>query len=105
MFRRMRENFGRGTEKLRWFATVLSERLKIEIAVLRLLYQSDEMEKNREYLLKILGQRVYDMRGNTDKNILRDKTVSDTLQELEKIKKNIDELKQKASEMSSVRAQ
>ncbi len=104
MFKRMRENFGRGADKLRWFATVLSERLKIEIAVLRLLYRSDEMEKDREDLLKTLGQLVYDLRGNPDKNIFRDRTVSDTLQELEKIQKNIDELKQKASEMSSVRA-
>ncbi len=103
MLKRMRENFGRGMDKLKWFATVLSERLKIEIAVMRLLHQSDEMEKSREDLLKTIGQRVYDLRGSHDKNILRDKIVLEALQELEKIGKNIDDLKQKASEMSSVR--
>lgn len=103
MFKRIRENLGRGMDKLRWFATVLSERLKIEIAVIRLLYQSDEMEKSREDLFKTIGQRVYDLRDSHDKNIFRDKTVLEALQELEKIGKNIEDLKQKASEMSSVR--
>ncbi len=103
MFQRVRENFRKGMDKIRWFATVLSERLKIEIAVMKLLFQSDEMEKHREDLLKALGRRVYELRSSPDKNILKDKTVSGTLEEIEKIEKNIDELKQKVSEISSVR--
>ena len=104
MFKRLRENFGKGTSNLKWFASVLSERLKIELAVIRLLYQSDDMEKSREELLKTIGRRVYDLRGTADKNILKDKTVMEALHEIEKIEKNIDELRQKVSEMSNVRA-
>lgn len=103
MFQKLRENFKEGLYRLKWVAIVLSERLKIEIAVIRLLYQSDEMEKSREELLKTIGLRVYELNGNPDKNILRDRTVLAALDEIKKIEKNIDELKQKVSEMSSAR--
>lgn len=103
MLQRLRENFRKGLNKVRWFAAVLSERLKIEIAVIELLYQSDEMEKKKEELLKTIGRRVYELKGNLDKNILKDRMVLEALEEIDTIEKNIDELKLKVSEMSSVR--
>jgi len=103
MPQKLRENFKKGLYRLRWFATVLSERLKIEIAVVKLLYRSDEMEKSREELLKTIGGRVYELRSNRDKNILQDRTILRALEEIENIEKNIDELKQKVSEMSGAR--
>lgn len=101
MFQKLRENFKNGLYKLKWFATVLSERLKIEMAVIRLLNRSEGMERSKEDLLKTVGLRVYELRGNPDKNILRDRTVLAALEEIEKIEKDIDELKQKVSEMGS----
>jgi hypothetical protein len=103
MFQKLRENFKEGLYRLKWVAIVLSERLKIEIAVIKLLYQSDEMEKSREKLLKSIGRRVYELHGSPDKNIMRDRTVLAALDEIRKIEKNIDELKKKVSEMSSAR--
>ena len=41
------ENLRKGIEKIKWFATLFSERLNIEIAIFKLLYQSDEMTKKR----------------------------------------------------------
>src|SRR5512135_3463401 len=99
MLQKLRENFKEGLYKVRWFATVLSERLKIEIAVIELLYQSDEMQRRREELLKTIGQRVYDLKGNPDKNALKDRMVLGALEEINQIEKNIDELKLKVSQM------
>jgi seryl-tRNA synthetase len=103
MFKRLRENFKEGLYRLKWVAIVLAERLKIEIAVIRLLYQSDEMEKSREELLKSIGLRVYELKDNPEKNIMLDRNVLAALDEIKKIEKNIDELKKKVSEMSSAR--
>jgi hypothetical protein len=99
----MRENFKQGLYTLKWFATVLSERLKIEIAVIELLYQSDEIEKRRRELLKAIGERVYDLKGHPDKNILRDRAVLGAIEEIDKLEKEIEGLKQKVSEINSVR--
>jgi len=103
MLQRLRENFKKGLYRLRWFAAVLSERLKIEIAVIELLYKSDEMEKRKEELLKTIGLRVYESKGTPDKNIFKDRMVLGALEEIDKIDKDIDELKLKVSEMGSVR--
>ena len=100
MFQKLRENFREGLYRLKWVATVLSGRLKLEIAVIKLLYRSDEMERSKDELLRAIGRRVYELRGSPDKNILRDRTVMTALEEIEKIEKNIDELKQKVSDMS-----
>ncbi len=103
MLQKFRENFKKGLYKLRWFAAVLSERLKIEIAVIEMLYKSDEMEKKKEELLKTIGMRVYDSKGNPDKNIFKDRMVIGALEEIDKIERDVDDLKRKVSEMTSVR--
>ncbi len=102
MLKILKDNFKRGIDRIKWFAAVFSDRMKIEITIIKLLYQSDEMDKKRDELLKTVGQRVYESRANPDKNILRDKEVVDALEEIEKIEKNIGELKQKIRDIGSV---
>ncbi|MEW6107637.1 MAG: hypothetical protein AB1632_00495 [Nitrospirota bacterium] len=102
MLKKAQENFKKGIEKIKWFSALFSERIKIEIAVIRLLYQSDEMDKKREKLLKTIGERIVELKDHPDKNIFKDKVIADAVSEAEKLQKNIDELKQKASEISRV---
>jgi hypothetical protein len=61
------ENFRRGTEKIRWFATLFSERMNVEIAIFKLLYQSDEMSRKRQELLVTIGERVVELKAHGDK--------------------------------------
>ena len=96
------ENLRKGIEKIKWFATLFSERMNIEIAVFKLLYQSDEMSKKREALLKTIGERVVELKGHSEKNIFRDGDIAGALEEIEKIEKNINDLKYKAGEISRV---
>lgn len=102
MFERVRESFGNGISRIKWLAAVFADRLKIEIAVIRLLYRSAEMEKRKAELLRSIGMRVYELRGSPERNILKDKTVFELVEALVKLEKEMEELKQKASEMSSV---
>jgi ArsR family metal-binding transcriptional regulator len=102
MLKKVYENLRKGTEKIKWFATLFSERMNIEIAIFKLLYQSEEMSKKREALLKTIGERVVELKGHTEKNISRDSDIAGALEEIEKIDKNINDLKYKASEISKV---
>ena len=95
-------NFKNGIGKIKWFATLFSERINIEIAIFKLLYQSDEMAKKREALLKIIGERVIELKGHSEKNIFRDSDIAGALEEIEKLDKNINDLKGKASDISRV---
>lgn len=96
------EDFREGIGKIRWFSTLFAERLKIEIAVFRLLYESDKMGKTRDDLLKKIGERVIDLKAQTDKNILRDSVVAEAIAQLEQIEKNMEETKSKVSEIGRV---
>jgi len=101
MVRRLKDNFDRGIEKIKWFSSLLSERLRIEYVVIKLLFQSDMLEKKKDELLKKIGQRVLEMKEHIDRQISRDKVIADALSEIEKINNEIDITKKKASEISS----
>ena len=102
MLKKIYENFRKGIEKIKWFATLFSERMNIEIAVFKLLYQSDEMKRKREALLRTVGERVLELKGHAEKNVYRDSVIAEALEEVESIGKNIDDLKQKAADISRV---
>ena len=102
MLKRVYENFRRGVEKIKWFATLFSERINIEIAIFKLLYKSDEMARKRQELLVTVGQRVVELKGHGDKLVFQDSVVAGALAEIEKLDNNIAELRQKASEISRV---
>ncbi|MDH4233257.1 MAG: hypothetical protein OEW04_14660 [Nitrospirota bacterium] len=102
MPKKIYENFKKGIEKIKWFATLFSERINIEIAIFKLLYRSDEMAKKRDVLLRGIGERVVDLKGQGEKNIFRDSAVIEALDEIGNIDKHIDDLKHQASEISRV---
>ena len=102
MLKNIYENLKNGIGKIKWFATLFSERINIEIAIFKLLHQSDEMTKKREVLLKKIGERVVELKGHSEKSIFRDSDIAGALEEIEKLDKNINDLKGKASEISRV---
>jgi hypothetical protein len=101
MWKKLKENFDRGIEKIKWFSLLLSDRLKIEYSVIKLLYQSEQMKKKSDELMKTIGQRIYELKGHSDRYILKDRVITDALSELEKINSEIESTKKKASEISS----
>ena len=100
MLKRLKTNFDKGVEKIKWFSTVLSERIKIELLVIKLLFHSDKMEKKRDELLKKIGQRIYELKGDSDRNVLKDRFIAEALNEIEQINDELDSTKKKTSEIS-----
>ena len=76
--------------------------MNIEIAIFKLLYQSDEMARNRKTLLTTIGERVVELKGQSEKSIFRDSVVVEALVKIEQIDKHINELRHKAGEISRV---
>jgi hypothetical protein len=101
MFKRLKDNFDSGIEKIKWFSSLLSDRVKIEYFVMKLLYQSEQMGKKRDELIKTIGLRVYELKGYPDRQILKDRVIIEALNEIEKINNELNETKKKASELSS----
>jgi predicted transcriptional regulator len=101
VIKRLRNNFEDGIEKIKWFASLLSDRLKIELSVMKLLHESEQMEKKRDELVKKIGQRVLEMREHAERQVLKDSVIMDTMNQIEKMDQEIEETRKKASEISS----
>jgi predicted transcriptional regulator len=101
MIKRLRTNFDTGVEKIKWFSSILSDRLKIEFSLIKLLHQSDQLEKKRDELMKNIGRRIYELKETSDRSILKDRVVMDAMNEIAKIDSDIESTKKKASEISS----
>jgi DNA-binding transcriptional regulator GbsR (MarR family) len=102
MLKKIRENFENGIEKIRWFSSLFSERLKIEISVMRLLYESQQMEKKKDDLLRKIGERVRKLKEQGETHVLKDAAVVDALSEIDKMSREIDATVKKASEISKI---
>ena len=102
MLKRLKDNFERGVEKIKWFSSLLSDRLKVEISVMRLLYQSEQMEKKRDDLMKTIGKRVYELKERAETQILKDRVISEAISEIGEISEAIESTRKKASEISRI---
>jgi len=101
MWTKIKRNFENGVAKIKWFSSLLSDRAKIEISVMKLLYESDQMEKKRDELLRMIGRRVFELRESSDRHIMKDRVIAESISEIEQISGEIETTKKKASEISS----
>ncbi len=99
MWRRVKDGLDSGVEKVKWFSTLLNERVKVEISLFRLLRQSAQMEKKKAELLRTIGEKVFELRNSPQKQVFVDPVVREAFVDLEKLNAEIDELKKKASEI------
>ena len=102
MLYKIKKSLEDGWGKLRWFSSILSERIKVEIAVIRLLRQSADLEKERERLVIDIGERVFELRASKDISVYVDPKVSSALKKLEEVDGNLVELRSRATEIGGV---
>ncbi len=102
MLKRAADSFRNGIARIRWFSSVISARLKIEIAVIKLLHRSDTVQKQRDGLIRAIGERVYELRANEERNILKDSTVRESIGRIEELEKEIEDLNRKVRDVGRV---
>jgi len=79
---------------------MFSDRLKIELSVMKLLYESVRMEKKKDVIMKTIGKRIWELKGQPERNVLKDTIIMDALSEIEQINSDIDAAKKKVSDIS-----
>jgi|SRR5208283_2232530 len=103
MLSRVKKDFESGIKKVTWFAKLLSERVRIEVTIFKLLYKSEELQKKRDELLRQMGEEIYEMRDK-GKNVYSNKEVLSAIKALESMEPEIRETLEKASELSKLDA-
>ncbi|MBI5203425.1 MAG: hypothetical protein HZA11_00740 [Nitrospirae bacterium] len=102
MWKKIKNNFDSGIERIKWFSSILSERMKIEFSVIKLVSDRDKKEKERAEKLRLIGERVFELREQQDKNVLKDKIITSAISEIEKLDSEIEDINKKVSEISKV---
>ena len=97
MYKKIKDSFDTGLEKIKWLFTLLSDRVNVELSVIKLLYQSGQMEKQKEDLLRTIGRRVLELKDSPDKQIVKDRVITEAIAEIEQISREIDQTRKKAS--------
>lgn len=103
MFDMIKKDLEDAIAKIKWFASLLSERLRIEIEVFKLFYKSEELKKRKEELFKKIGEEVYELRGK-EKNIYSVKEIAEAIKDIDLLESEIKQTLEKASEISSITA-
>jgi len=102
MLKNISKNVMEGLARIKWFFSIVAERVKIEIAVIRLLGRSEHYENERKRLLESIGERVADLREGGPVNIYDDPLVMEHLRKLVKLEEEISSLRDEAREISAV---
>ncbi|UCG78984.1 MAG: hypothetical protein JSV21_03910 [Nitrospirota bacterium] len=102
MLRTLNSAFSSGISKIKWFFSILSERIKVEIAVMKILGQSEKFEKKRKDLLVSMGERLVELKDMNKTNIFEDQDIKDAFKELDTLDDEISELRKTAEEISSL---
>ena len=102
MLRKLNAGIAAGSERIKWFFSVIAERIKIEIAVIRLLGKSEHYDRERKRHLESIGERVFEFRDSRNVMILDDPLVKDSLRELEKLEEQISLLRKEAEDITAL---
>ncbi|MBI4689638.1 MAG: hypothetical protein HY754_05160 [Nitrospirae bacterium] len=102
MWKKVRDNLDSGMEKIKWFSSLLAERLKIEFSIIKLSSDREKREKHRAEKMRLIGERVFELRNNSDKNTLSDNVITESIAEIEKFDAEIEDIKKKVSEISKI---
>lgn len=100
MLSKLKNDLENAIGKIKWFATLLSERINIEMMVFKLLYTSEKLKKRREELFRQIGEEIYKMKDK--EKIIHNKNIMDAIKELDNLELQIKESIEKASEISKV---
>jgi len=99
MYTRIKKDFDEGIDKVKWFAGLLSERVRIELTVFRLLHEAEELRKKRDALLRKIGEDFYQMH-KSGSGSQPGREMLDAINEIDALESRIKELGDKASEIS-----
>ncbi len=98
----VKEWFQKGIKKLKWFASLISERLHVELAIIKVLNNMEELKAKRQRIMIKLGERLYQLKDSPEYTILSDSEIKELFKEIAEIEKQMDSLREKADALSKV---
>lgn len=99
MLNRIKKSLNEGAKSVKWIASFLSERARAETSIAKLLYASRKLEAKLDEHYINVGKRVLELKGKTEKMVLKDFIILQMISEVEHIRAEIADLKLGAQEL------
>ncbi len=99
---RIKKWFNTGVERLRWLASLFSERLHIELAMIKLLNNMEVLRKKRGEVVLRLGERVLQLKESPSHDVFTDQEIRAIFKEIEAINEEIETARSRISELSKL---
>ncbi len=99
MVEKLRDNFKAGIEKLKWFSSLVSERLKVELAVMRLISDVRAIEEKRNEAQRAAGERLFELKAMEDASITKDRKVEAAMKDIERLNAEIESIRERIAEI------
>lgn len=101
MIETIKKDFLQGLKTFKFWASIISERLKIEINVVKLTGQINKLVEKRDELLKNVGKEIYDLWG-ADLNLKENEKISNLIRQVREFEAEIEEKKRKLNELEDM---
>ena len=98
---RIRKSLDDGLEVVTQVAAALSERVRIESAVARLMFDKGGMERKVDRLYRRLGDRVFHLWRQGEGGLMDDAEVRDALRDIDRLKDELDSIRGDISNIST----
>jgi hypothetical protein len=103
MLDKIKKSFNEGVKSIKWVATFLAERTKVETSLARLLYESNKLETKLDELYRDIGKRVLELKEKGEKAVLKDFIILQMINEIKGLREEIEDYKSRAHELSKPR--
>ena len=95
---RIRSSFKAGVDRLRRISEFINERVRVEMAVLKITAKSEKLRERRDELARAIGERVYEAKGHMG-TLENDEYIKAAVFELEALDQELTGLSERACEI------
>lgn len=97
MIETIKKDFLQGLKTFKFWAQVLSERVKVEINILRLIGEINKLTEKKDELLKEIGKEVYENQGE-----LKIEKISSLIKQIKEFETILEEKRKKLVELKDL---
>lgn len=101
MIETIKRDFLQGLKTFKFWASVFSERVKVEINVIKLIGELNRLSEKRDALLKMVGKEIYDSWG-TLIDMKDNEKFADLIKQIREVEIEIEDRKRKLNELQDV---
>lgn len=97
----IKKDFLQGLKNFKFWATVISERIKIELNVLKLIREMNKLNIKKDELLKSIGKEIY---GSWDRDleVKENEKISSLVRQIREIEVEIEDKRKKFRELEDM---